>query len=190
MTAVAIRPLTPDRLQDYLRFFATRAFSDNAEWSGCYCYFPYCNGRFRDWPQRTEEQNRAAISQLIENGTAHGYLAYLGDEVIGWCNAGPFANFPILRKLPRPDANAGAIVCFVVCPTQRGRGIAKELLSAACSGLKDRGMTAVYAQPSRDAGKHSENYTGPLAMYLAANFEVIGEAEHGHVIVRRELTAF
>ena len=32
-----IRALTYDLLDDYLDFFDNIAFSDNKEWSGCYC---------------------------------------------------------------------------------------------------------------------------------------------------------
>jgi hypothetical protein len=39
MSAIAIRELTPQDVDDYLRFFDCEAFADNPSWSYCYCAF-------------------------------------------------------------------------------------------------------------------------------------------------------
>lgn len=75
----------------------------------------------------------------------------------------------------------------MVCPEYRGQGIAKQLLGAACDGLKAQGLRTVVAKPSKGATGTAENYPGPLAMYLAAGFNVVCEDGKGNVIVRKEL---
>src|SRR5262245_57982285 len=146
MTRIDIRPLDAARLQDYLHFFDHTAFVDNPEWSRCYCFYPYCDLKSREWERRTGEENRTAVSEFISTGRAQGYLAYDGGKAVGWCNAAPYGSFRILDEHPEFNTHdAGAIVCFIVCPTHRGKGVATALLDAACEGLKGRGMRAVYA---------------------------------------------
>jgi GNAT superfamily N-acetyltransferase len=188
MSNFEIHQLTPSRLHDYLRFFDTRAFTDNADWSRCYCYYPYCDLKSREWETRTGDENRASMSEFITSGRAQGYLAYAGLEVVGWCNAAPYVSFSILDAYADLDIeNAGAIVCFVVCPAHRGLGIAKGLLGAACEGLKARGLRKVYAKPFKGASSTAENYPGPLAMYLAAGFAPVREDQRGNVVVEKAL---
>jgi GNAT superfamily N-acetyltransferase len=186
MDAIVIYPLTPTRLNDYLHFFDSRAFTDNANWSKCYCFYPYCDAQTRDWEVRTADENRASISQCIGHGRAQGYLAYEGNDVVGWCNAAPYARFPILDNDSGMDIeSAGAIVCFVVCPTHRSCGIAKALLDAACNGLQSQGLRSVFAKPAKSATSTAENYPGPLSMYLGAGFSAVREDESGNVIVHK-----
>ena len=128
------------------------------------------------------------MCELIRIGAAQGYLAYSGDEAVGWCNAAPLTNFPIMTPHAVTDAvKAGAIVCFVVCPQHRGKGIAKTLLDAACDGLRARKLSTVYARPFRGAKSSAENYTGPLSMYLNAGFSVVRDECESTVLVRKQL---
>lgn len=187
MNAVTFRPLTPDDLGDYLDFFDHRAFTDNPRWSSCYCYFPLHDPLRTDWEKRTGSENRSAIGACIKAGQLQGYLAYAGDTVVGWCNAGPWSQYPMLRDVPEPDSETtGAILCFIVAPDWRGKGVATGLLAAACDGLRIRGMKAVSARAVRSA-EPARNHFGPLAMYLAAGFVVTREGGSGDVIVRKTL---
>lgn len=185
--AIAIEPLTPERLADYLRFFDTRAFTDNAEWAGCFCYYPLHDPQLTDWQRRTGPENREAVSDCILRGAAQGYLAYLDGEVIGWCNAGPGELFPMLRGGRSMTDSTGVIDCFVVAPDYRGQGIAAALLDAACAGLRAQGLGEVVARPNRNADSAAANHLGPLSMYLHAGFEIVAERPDGTVRVRKLL---
>jgi ribosomal protein S18 acetylase RimI-like enzyme len=188
MTDLHCTALTPARLDDYLRFFDTRAFTDNPRWSGCYCYFPLHNPQTTDWHARSAAQNRAAVSSCIAAREARGFLAYRGAEVVGWCNAGPWSQYPMLSDEPETDSETlGVIFCFVIEPASRGQGIARALLLAACDGLRSEGMTAVQARPLKDAQSPADNHLGPLAMYLKAGFEAVRESTDGAVLVRKSL---
>lgn len=188
MSTLHCTPLTPERLTDYLEFFDHRAFSDNPKWAGCYCYFPLHDPDKTHWHARTGQENRAAVSACAQAGTARGILAYRDGKVVGWCNAGPWSQFPMLREFPQPHREAvGVIYCFVVEPAFRGQGVARSLLDAACEAFKAAGLSAVQAKPAKHAEGAAANHLGPLSMYLAAGFTVVAEMPDGDVIVRKEL---
>lgn len=35
---IAIKPLAPELVEDYLFFFDNMVFTENPEWSACYCF--------------------------------------------------------------------------------------------------------------------------------------------------------
>lgn len=186
---IDIRPLTPQRLPEFLDFFEQRAFTDNPKWLSCYCHFPHADHATIAWKQRTAAQNRAATCERIENETMTGWLAYAGGQAIGWCNAGPRRFVEGLFNAHEPLADSiGAITCFVVAPAFRGRRIATALLGAACEGLRERGFAMAEAYP-REGGNAAENHHGPLAMYKAAGFELIKTGADGGLTVRKRLAA-
>ena len=185
---IQVRPLAENLLGDYLRFFDDKAFTDNPRWAFCYCYFPYHDPDKIEWQKRSAAENRAAISACVRDGTAQGYLAYAGGEVVAWCNAAARRLYPMLNDPPEPDADTtGAITCFIVAPGYRGKGVARALLAAACSGLRTRGMRAVEARPVKDASGPAANHTGPLSLYLSAGFSIVREDDDGSVLVRKDL---
>lgn len=188
MSGVTVRRLEPALLDDYLRFFDTRAFTDNPRWASCYCYFPYHDPAKTHWPERSGEQNRTAICGGIRKGTAHGYLAYEGTDVVGWCNAGPYRAYPMLADEPVPNpTRTGIVFCFIVAPEKRGHGVARLLLDGACAGFAADGLRYVQARPVRDAASAAANHLGPLAMYLDAGFEIQHEDQDGNVTVRKRV---
>jgi len=187
---IDIRPLTPQRLPDFLDFFEQRAFVDNPKWLSCYCHFPHADHAAVAWKERTAAQNRASTCERIENETMTGWLAYSNDQAIGWCNAGPRRFIEGLFDQPEPLTDRiGAIACFVIAPAFRGQGIATALLAAACEGLRERGFAWAEAYPRGEAGNAAENHHGPLAMYTAAGFEPVKTGANGGLTVRKRLVA-
>jgi ribosomal protein S18 acetylase RimI-like enzyme len=185
---IEVKPLAVGRMDEYLRFFDHKAFTDNPRWAGCYCYFPYHDPAKTHWPERSGEDNRAAICASIHAGTAMGYLAYVDGEVVGWCNAAPRRLYPMLQDEPAPDgARTGTIFCFIVAPAFRGRRVASALLDAACAGLASQGLRIAEARPVRNATTAAANHLGPLAMYLAAGFSIVREDDEGNVYMRKRL---
>ena len=185
---IEVRPLTPERLPDFLSFFDGDAFSDNPQWSSCYCQCYYEDHSCVVWKDRTASENRALASARAVNGQMQGYLAYAGGRVAGWCNAAPRHLLRALDEEPTPDAElVGAIVCFLVAPHFRGRGVSSSLLAAACEGLKSQGLRIAEANPRPNATSAAENHFGPLAMYLAAGFEIHRGDTDGSVYVRKLL---
>jgi GNAT superfamily N-acetyltransferase len=111
--------------------------------------------------------------ERIQAGLMQGYLAYVDGSPVGWCNAAPRTLLHALDDEPIPDAaQVGSIVCFLVEPSHRGRGVAKRLLEAACEGLRKQGLRIAEGNPRNEATSNAENHFGPLSLYLSAGFTV------------------
>jgi GNAT superfamily N-acetyltransferase len=188
-SAIVCKRVAPELRDDYLDFFDHRAFPDNPRWASCYCHFPQHDPSRKAWKLHTAEENRAAMAHCIDQREASGFLAYADGKVVGWCNAGPWAMYPMLRDEPEEAgaATLGVVFCFIVEPAWRGKGVATALLAAACDGLRAQGLTAVQAIPLESGNDAAANHLGPLSMYMAAGFTVLRKGEDGTVVVRKEL---
>ena len=184
---IEVHPLHGDRLADYLRFFDRIAFADNDEWQGCYCHFHYHDPENGEWRCRSAQENRRTMVALIGEGHAEGFLAYEGDEVVGWCNAAPRELFPALRRLPGNSEGTAFVPCFLIAPDRRREGIAGRLLQAACETLERRGYRRLLGKPVRGVTSPAGNAFGPLAIFLEAGFSVLFEDEKGNVYVEKKL---
>jgi GNAT superfamily N-acetyltransferase len=186
MSAVTICELTPELIDDYLSFFDGDAFSDNPDWAMCYCAFHHFPGTLSDWQKVTGQDTRSLISDLIRQGKPHGLLAYFEGRVVGWCNAAPRDMLPNITRFGQMQLDeadrVGAIACFVIARPHRRRGIARQLLDAACEMFRRQGLTTAEAYPGKGARSQAENYPGPLDMYLSAGFRVIREFERFCVV--------
>jgi ribosomal protein S18 acetylase RimI-like enzyme len=194
----AIVRLTPSQRDDYLRFFDHEhgpAFADNPEWAKCYCHY-YEVAKALAWASFDADANRTAITARIDVGEMEGFLAYAGDTVVGWINAQPY---PKLRhacarlaidppELDVPRHAAAAIVCFVVDPAWRRRGVARALLDGALASFAARGIRSVDAFPwkSENSTQPSDHYHGSLPMFLAAGFAVLRD-DKAVTVVRKRL---
>lgn len=188
VAAIEIHPLSPARLADFMAFFDGEAFSDNPRWSSCYCQCFYEDHSRVAWAARTAAENRACASHRIARGEMRGLLAYCEGQVIGWCNAAPRRLLHALDAEPVVDEErVGTILCFLVAPSSRGRGVATALLNAACEQLEAQGLDLAEANPRPNAQGTAENHFGPLTMYLAAGFTESRKDTDGSVWVTRHL---
>jgi ribosomal protein S18 acetylase RimI-like enzyme len=196
-SGIVITPLRSEQSGDFLRFFDHErgvAFADNPQWAKCYCHYYQVPKSIR-WASLSGPQNRTAMQARIEVGEMEGFLAYDGGEVVGWVNAQPRHKLPHcfarLGISPTPltyaPFEAAAIVCFVIAPTQRRRGIARALLRGAIESLAARGFKLVDAFPfkSADSELAADHYHGPLRIFLDAGFSVL--SEHKDLTVVRKL---
>ena len=93
MKTFAIRPLTAELTADYLDFFDHRAFTDDNPNGPCYCTSPNQEeeqikkmvSEFESFG--VKETLRKYAAEMLGRNMIHGYLAYDGDQSIGWCNA-------------------------------------------------------------------------------------------------------
>lgn len=187
---IEILPLTAERKADFLHLFDGEGFADNPGWSGCYCRCYHFDGSQEEWDAQSAEANRSASCGLIADGTMRGWLALRGGEAVGWINAGAKQSFAGLSgsEVPgRHDDETAMIVCFLIAPSSRGEGIAGQLCDAAIAGLRQQGMRWVEAKPAKSASGQAGNYHGPLAMYLKADFEIVGDFSERQHLVRRAL---
>lgn len=197
-TPIAVRQLSAARRDDFLRFFDHErgpAFADNPEWARCYCHY-YQVPKTMDWSGFTAAQNRVAMASRIETGEQEGYLAYAGSEVVGWVNAQPYHKLPHACArlgvappvLDVPAFQAAAVLCFVIAPDWRRKGVARALLAGALDSLEARGIHIVDAFPFRaaDSTAPSDHYHGPETLFRAAGFSVLSE-ERDLTVMRKRL---
>ena len=173
---VKVKPLTPERLGDFFHFFDRVGFIDNPDWASCYCYYFHIVCNEAEWAKRSGEENREKSREGILSGKMAGYLAYLDESPVGWCNANDKRNYARLEAdknlASDPREKVGSIVCFIIGPQYRRRGIAKQLLEEACSGFEKKGYACAEAYPRRGASSDAQHFHGPLSMYLQAGFKV------------------
>ncbi|MCP5130893.1 MAG: GNAT family N-acetyltransferase [Pseudomonadales bacterium] len=187
-SVISVASLSTANESDFFSFFDGDAFSDNPEWSSCYCQCFYEDHEKIVWKEQTAARNRQKACERLRAQSMQGYLAYIDSQPVGWCGAAPRRLLRALDDEPIPDAEqVGNIVCFLVSPSHRRQGIAKALLDAACRGLAAQGLAIAEANPQPDAKTDAENHVGPLSLYLASGFEVHREDHDGSVYVRRSL---
>jgi hypothetical protein len=95
---IEIRTLSPDLLNDFLNYFDNIAFADHREWSGCYCTHFHWDSSLEEEHQRLRragimKTGRDYAIEFINSGTMQGYMAYLDNNVIGWCNSNNKSSF-------------------------------------------------------------------------------------------------
>ena len=191
-----LRRLDPSLLADWLAFFDGDAFSDNKDWSTCYCrcyvFYEGAGGGMEAWDAACAAPgaNRAAMIEMIGAGKVDGLLAYRDGKVVGWVQYGPSTRFHSPKgKLEPAEDGLAAIICFVVSPQHRRSGIARALLRAALDDLARRGFRAVDARAAANPEPGAmHHFTGSIAMYLDEGFvRQGGDPAARYVRVRREL---
>lgn len=174
--------ISPDRAGDYLELF-DGAFGDNPHWAGCYCQFYDDQATDEEWDPSDAEfgaRNREKRMATIEAGGAHGLLAYDQGTPVGWINAGPrdsYANLRIFAEaIADDDPRIGSIMCFVIHPHHRSRGVATALLEAAHPYLRSLGVEVAGAYPRTvppsqpDFPWTAAYYKGSPSMYEKAGY--------------------
>lgn len=193
-----IRPISPDLVDDYFRLF-DNAFGDNPHWAGCFCAFYDDPRGSEEWNSDRPgfaETNRANRSRTIREGRARGLLAFDGDGPVGWVNAGPrdaFGNLRIFAEaVADDDQRIGSVMCFVIHPDHRGRGVATGLLNSVDDYFRDLGLACSEAYPRNAPPDDPEfpwtaaYYKGTPEMYEKAGYRVHHEFDH-FVAMRKAL---
>lgn len=153
--------------------------SDTRTDAHCYCV-AWWVATWEGWSDRTSEQNLDLRNQLLESGEYDGYLAYLGDVPVGWCQVGPRDRLAKLVKAFElaPDPDTWAITCFHIVPGARGKGVAGRMLQAVVGDLRTRGVRRVEGFPRRGEGHPPEEvWTGTESMFESAGFRVVADNE-------------
>ncbi len=126
-------------------------------------------------------------------------LAYVDGEVAGWCSVAPKSTYRALvnsRTIPHvADEGAWSVVCFVVRPGFRRRGLMHRLLDGAVEHADAMGAAAVEGYPVDPGGgriDQTSGYVGTVQLFEAHGFErvLLTAGRRGgkpRWLVRREL---
>lgn len=191
-----IRRLTPAQAEAYAHFFDVTPHDENVAENKCYCVLwrsdrSYAGDGDHWFPTRAERRERAL--QFVRDGSLQGYLAYRGDEIVGWCNANADCGRGVgfLRSYwpieqPRADVRVKSVFCFVVAPQEQRRGVATQLLKRVCQDAAEEGFDFVEAYANKVFTDTVHECNGPLAMYEKCGFRIVAERD-GKAVVRKAL---
>ncbi len=183
---IQIKSLTPDILEDFLYFFDKVGFTDNPDWAICYCHFYHFAGSNKQFNKRTAEQNRKASKELILSGKMNGFIAYLDEKPIGWCNVNKKENYAKIPYEEESEAKIASLICFVVAPSHRKQGVAKQLLIYACSSSKEKGYDLIEVYPRKgEKLSDAHSYRGPFSLYTSEGFSIYKEFKDYYVMRKK-----
>jgi ribosomal protein S18 acetylase RimI-like enzyme len=184
---ITIKPLTPELTDDYLYFFDNMVFTENPDWSACYCFSFHFVGTNEQW---NRDNNRASVIKYINENKMTGYLAYADDKPVGWCNANNRLKYQRLLKyydiIDNPADKVCSVVCFVISPEYRRQGIAQKLLEQVCADYSNQDYDYIEAYPGKGQLSCERHYKGPLELYEKFNFRMVKEYDD-YFVVRKIL---
>ena len=188
---IDIRPLTPELAEDYARFFDITPHNEGEGGIKCYCVVWRSDSSYTgdgDHWFPTQEERRERATQFVRNGNLQGYLAYRGDEIVGWCNANADCQSGVnfLRSYwPIEEYHANtkvkSVFCFVIAPEMRRKGVATKLLKRVCKDAADAGFDFVEGYANANS---APDFQGHLAMYEKCGFINYTERD-GKVVMRK-----
>ena len=169
---IEIHPATVERFADVETILAPKSPDAPACW--CLSYrLPNQEQHELRGPDRA-----ARLRRYAEEGAPPGVIAYIDGEPAGWCSIAPRASHHRLthsRTIPTlDDLPVWSIVCFVVRPQFRRRGLARHLLEGAVEYARECGAPAVEGYPIDSAsGKVSSAfaYVGTTSLFESVGFE-------------------
>jgi GNAT superfamily N-acetyltransferase len=173
-TDVQVLPATIDRWPDVV----TMLGGDLDK--GCWC---------QAWRGRDEVAKAAGESrpetlrrQVQEAAPPPGYLAYIGNDVVGWCGVSVRGRTPRLdgsRTIPSlDDKPVWAIGCFLIRVGYRRRGVATALLAGVVNAAREAGAPGVEAYPIDPLGRRANAnfaFVGLASMFDRAGFRRVLE---------------
>jgi GNAT superfamily N-acetyltransferase len=195
---ITVVPATPERWEDIEKLFGRIA---------CWCQYwrvpaaEYGRVSTTELGEGRVAERREALRTQLERPTPPGMLAYVDDQIVGWCGFGVRHEMERLvrsRTIPALDERpVWAIVCFLVRVGYRRRGVARALLHGAIAYARAQGAPALEAYPVDPAGKRIDvtfAYVGTLPMFEQAGFRRVIETAARSAglprwLMRLELTA-
>jgi GNAT superfamily N-acetyltransferase len=170
--SIEVRPATADRFDDVAAILSPRGTGV------CWClYYRLTSG---DYSRLAQQDRPDFIRELLAHTPAPGVLAYLDGVPVGWCGMGPRTEMgrrQRSRTIPTiDDRPVWSVLCFVVRPGFRRRGITRALLDGVIDYARRSGAWGLEAYPVDPGDRRihqSAAHVGTTAMFEAAGFRRI-----------------
>lgn len=173
-----------------------KLFGENGACGGCWCQFWRFPKGGKAWEFARGEYAKTVMKSLFDVNEITGLIAFDNKKAIGWCSYGPrsvFSRIQNMKAFERDDTDGvWCINCFFIDRKYRGKGLSKQMLTAALEFMSKRGVRSVeaYPVPLTKAGKRlpaSFVFSGPLKIFLDSGFEIIQRKSYSRPLVRKNL---
>jgi len=185
-----IQQLSINNLEDFFTLFS----NDTCE--KCQCTFYFSANNMDSWAR----MSIAEVKKLREDITSKchdGYIYYIDNEPVAWCQCVYPQDVPYLQKLLNIEKseNTKIISCFFIKKEYRGKGIQKELLQNVLVQCKNEGIDLIYSIPVFDdflktvdeKRKNEKLHTGHKKLFEQFNFICIGNNGR-YYFMKKDLT--
>ena len=191
--SLEVRPVTADRWEELAAFFGRAG-----AFSNCWCtWWRQTGAEFSAGVADRGAGNRVLMHSLVEAGSEPGLLAYRDGRPVGWVSVAPRPQYGRVMRSRRigpdpeeaTDERVWSVVCFWIPRSERGKGVATELLQAAVEHARASGARILEAYPVDAGGRQpaANLFTGTSAMFLRAGFVEVERPPGAQMIMRREL---
>ncbi len=175
---ITIKALDPSMADIFTDYFEKLSFEHSPHWASCFCRYYHQDCSQEEWQRRDGDMNKAEAKAEIEAGQMGGYMAFEEEKAIGWCNINPVTSFKRLEHVLDPfvaDERVAVVICFVIHPEYRGKGLASKLLSAAIEAYRIEEYDSIIALPVVEASDipREKQYRGRLDMYQKLGFKSV-----------------
>ena len=172
---IDIRPATAERWPDVVAIMGGSGGD-----RGCWCQ--YYRWSSSDFSRLGAGGGRAALERQVEAGPPPGLIAYLEGKPVGWVGVGVRDDMERLvrsRTIPRiDDRPVWSILCFLVRPGYRRRGVTRALIEGVLAAARAAGAPGVEAYPIDADGRRLDptlSYVGFTSTFERAGFRRVVE---------------
>lgn len=181
-----IKPLSPDMADQFISYLSEMDYSHAEHWHFCYCQYYHVDCSSAEWRERTAEQNKALAEENIKNGLMRGLVAMDGEQMVGWVNVNDVNNYALLKQdkeLHSFPGRSAMVVCFVIHPEYRGKGLANKMLAQAVEKSRQEGFDRIIGRPFVWSAHPERQYHGVPKMYADLGFKEVSETNGEHTYV-------
>jgi GNAT superfamily N-acetyltransferase len=165
--------------------------------NGCYCNYWHFQGDKNAWLERSylkPEENRAALVERLAGEELCGVVARQveGGALCGWMKVTPassvarvyeqrvYKSLPCFQATPDERERTYTVACTLVAEAQRGRGVARVLLTGAIAAARAVGASALEAFPrglseGAERLRAEELWMGPETLFREAGFMQVSD---------------
>lgn len=180
MDGLRIEPVTGGNVGDLDDLFA------RGDPRTCQCtWMRFTNADYRVLDTAAKRAaHQEAVRAAEADGRAAGLIAYRDERVVGWVSFDDRTSFGrvVDSRLLRPADHrpAWSIVCFVVAPSERGRGLAGVLLDRAVDYAAEHGASLLEAYPVEHGpdSPAASLWHGTVSMFERSGFTTVDVRRH------------
>lgn len=193
MNTYSVIEFDKSRINDYLCMF------DRENSGSVVCYCTQWNMTQEEIDKRIMEPvknnvanlwqaSREVAAEMINANKIHGYLAYEGDDPVGWCNCDDPKNYIFLArhvKARNVEEKVKSIVCLKVAKGKDFLQVGSALLASVCEFSKEAGYSVIEVYPNEGA-MLCAGFESTVELYLANGFEFVS-LKDGEAVLRKKL---